>query len=216
MRLTLGVLAIGIGVGFASAAHAQSQFDLPILDRLISGSAPQSAPALTFLPFNDVMNSTSGTLMLVRGIVGTEFLDALAFNYAGTGTPSFTHIAGAEATTTTFASNGVTLGPVGQGGAGFDVLFDYPNDQANRFDGDPGASLYAITGAGVDPSDFNATNASGLFGMAHIGSVGANGEGSAFVTAAIPEAEVYAMLLAGLGLLGFVMGRRRRSVVPAI
>jgi hypothetical protein len=214
MRITLGALAIGIGVGVGSAAHAQ-QVDLPLLDHLISGSAPQSAPALTFLPFNDVMSGTSGTMMLVRGIVGTEFLDALAFNFTGAGTPSFSHLAGPRATTTTFASNAITLGPVGQGGAGFDVLFDYPNDQASRFDGDAGASLYMISGAGVDPSDFNATNASGLFGMAHIGSVGANGEGSAFV-AAVPEAEVYAMLLAGLGLLGFVMGRRRRSVVPAI
>lgn len=213
MRITLGVLAIGIGVSLASSAYAQ-QVDLPLLDRVVSGTAPQSAPSLSFLPFNDVMSGTSGIMMTVQGIVGTEFLNSLAFNYEGPGTPTFNHFAGPQATVT-FDRNNVNLGPVGQGGAGFDVLFDYPNDQASRFTGNVGASVYMITGAGIEPGDFLATNASGLFGMAHIGSVGANGEGSAFVTA-VPEAEVYAMLLAGLGLLGFVMRRRRRSVVPAI
>lgn len=215
MRIALKILAIGMALGLAPAAHAQ-QVDLPPFSTVIGdGTTPQSAPSLSFLPFNDVMNGTSGVMVLVRGIVGTEFLNAVAFNYGGPGTPSFNYIAGPQANVT-FDSNNVNLGPVGQGGAGFDVLFDYPSDQASRFTGASGASVYTITGAGIDPSDFNATNASGLFGMAHIGSVGANGEGSAFVTAAVPEAEVYAMLLAGLGLLGFVMGRRRRSVVPAI
>ena len=214
MRIALGVLAIGIGVGLASPAYAQSQVDLPLLDRLVSGSAPQSTPLLSFLPFNDVMNNTSGVMVVVRGIVGTEFLNALAFNYDGPGTPSFNYLAGPQATVT-FDRDNINLGPVGQGGAGFDVLFDYPSDQASRFTGNVGASVYTITGAGLEPGDFHAINASGLFGMAHIGSMGANGEGGAFVTA-VPEAEVYAMLLAGLGLLGFVMRRRRRGVVPAI
>ena len=125
------------------------------------------------------------------------------------------------AATVSFDSNDVKLGPVGQGGSGFDVLFDYPNAQADRFDGSFVTSVYQIEG--VDENDFNVTNAAGLLAIAHIGSIGANGEASAFVgapgefvAAPIPEAEVYAMLLAGLGLLGFVMRRRRRSVVPAI
>jgi hypothetical protein len=211
MRIALKAFAIWMGLGVASAAYAHPRLDLP-LNALISGSSSmQSAPMITF---ENLMNGTSGVMMMVRGMVGSEFMDALAFNFGGSGTPTFTHLAG-PAAAVTFDSNNVTLGPVGKGGAGFDVLFDYPNAQADRFDGNDVVSLYTITGAGVDEGDFNVTNASGLFAMAHINAIGPN-DGSAFVAAAVPEAEVYAMLLAGLGLLGFIMGRRRRSVVPAL
>jgi hypothetical protein len=201
----------GLGGAMLTGPAQAAPVDLPLINTVISGSTPQSAPHVTF---ENLMNGTSGVTMLVRGMVGTEFLDALAFNFSGSGALTFTHIGG-PAATATFAPNAITLGPVGQGGAGFDVLFDYPNAQGARFDGADVVSVYSITGPDVDQSDFLGTNASGLFAMAHIGSIGANGEGSAFV-AAVPEAEAYAMLLAGLGLLGFIMGRRRRSVAPAV
>lgn len=212
MRTVIRALAVAIGFSLASPVLALPRIDLQ-LDAIISASGtPQSTPILTFENF---ANGDPGVLAFVRGMQGAEFLNALAFNFGGAGTPSFEHVAG-PAATVTFDRDDVNLGPVGQGGAGFDVLFDYPNAQADRFDGSELVSVYAITGAGVDKHDFNVTNASGLFAMAHIGSIGANGEASAFVAAPIPEAEVYAMLVAGLGLLGFVMSRRRRSVVPAI
>ena len=211
MRGTLRVLATGIGIGLSSAAAAHPQIDLHLNAIISSSATPVSTPVITF---ENLMNGTSGVLVMVKGMVGSEFLDALAFNYSGSTTPTFNYIAGPQATVS-FDPNNITLGPVGQGGAGFDVLFNYPNDQASRFDGNDVLSAYTITGAGVDETDFNVANASGLFAMAHVNAIGPN-DGSAFVAAPVPEAEVYAMLLAGLGLLGFVMGRRRRSVVPAI
>lgn len=219
MRTTLKALVVGgISFSLASPVLAHPRIDLH-LDAIISASGtPQSEPIITFENFT---NGTAGVMATISGMQGAEFLNALAFNFGGAGTPSFNHVSGAEATVS-FDRNDVTLGPVAKGGAGFDVLFDYPNAQADRFDGSFLNSVYTITGAGVDENDFNVTNASGLFAMAHIGSIGANGQASAFVgaqgdfVAPIPEAEVYAMMLAGLGLLGFVMSRRRRSVVPAI
>ena len=222
MRTTLKALVVGgISFSLASPVLAHPRIDLH-LDAIISASGtPQSEPIITFENFT---NGTSGVMATISGMQGAEFLNALAFNFGGTGTPSFNHISGPMATVS-FDTNDVTLGPVGQGGSGFDVLFDFPNSNGPgdpRFTGADLSSVWTITGAGVDENDFNVTNASGLFAMAHIGSIGANGQASAFVgaqgdfVAPIPEAEVYAMMLAGLGLLGFVMSRRRRSVVPAI
>ena len=217
MRTALKALAVGMGLSLAGPVLAHPRIDVH-LDAIISASGtPQSEPFITFENFT---NGTSGVTATIGGMQGTEFLNALAFNFGGTGTPTFEHVSG-PAATVSFDSNDVKLGPVGQGGSGFDVLFDYPNAQADRFDGSFVTSVYQIEG--VDENDFNVTNAAGLLAIAHIGSIGANGEASAFVgapgefvAAPIPEAEVYAMLLAGLGLLGFVMRRRRRSVVPAI
>jgi len=50
------------------------------------------------------------------------------------------------------------------------------------------------------------------------GTLGADGMGSygiGMAVAAIPEPETYAMLLAGLGLMGFVARRRQRNLVAA-
>jgi hypothetical protein len=229
MRTALKALAVGMGLSLACPVLAHNRTDLH-MDAIISasGGTPQSAPILTF---ENLMNGASGVMATITGMRGNEFLNALGFNFAGSGTPTFNHIAGPQAQVSFGADNAQTVGPVGQGGAGFDVLFDFsnPNAQNAQFDGSDVVSVWTITGAGVDQNDFNVRNDSGLLAAAHIGGFGTNGSalvgvgangsaggGGDFVAAPIPEAEVYAMLLAGLGLLGFVMRRRRRSVVPAI
>ncbi len=51
----------------------------------------------------------------------------------------------------------------------------------------------------------------------HVQSIGSNGDSGWYVptVSAIPEPETYAMLLAGLGLLGFVARRRQRKLAVA-
>jgi hypothetical protein len=202
--------AIVLGLSLAGAAHAHQQLHFHV-DQVFSGTAtPQSALVATFTN----LAAGNGVALFLTGMVGSEFLDRIAFNYGGSAVPTFNFVSGPQATRTVFDSNNVTVGPVGQGGAGFDILLDYPEAAGARFDGADVASVYTITGAGIDESDFDRMNPGGFFAAAHIQAIGP-GDGSAFV-AAVPEAETYVMLLAGLGLLGFIMSRRRKHLAAAV
>jgi hypothetical protein len=215
MRATMKVWAmrawaIGLGLSLAGAASAHQLLHFHV-NHVFSGSAtPQSDLAATFTN----LAAGNGVALFVTGLVGTEFLEQIAFKYGGSAVPTFNYVAGPQATSTTFDPGNITVGPVGQAGAGFDILFDYPEAADARFDGADVVSVYTITGAGVDQSDFDLTNAAGFFAAAQIQGIGP-GDGSAFV-AAVPEAETYVMLLAGLGLLGFIMSRRRKHLAPAV
>jgi hypothetical protein len=84
------------------------------------------------------------------------------------------------------------------------------------------AGAFALTAQNIWEFEFLVTHASGNFltdpfGVAHIGAVYTNAEGSnagypLTSVAVIPEPETYALLLAGLGLLGFVASRRRKAM----
>jgi len=77
--------------------------------------------------------------------------------------------------------------------------------------GNTGVLAFTITGDGVDSTDFSTPM------MVHVQQLdAANTErfGSSnikVVTAPIPEPEIYAMLVAGLGLMGFVARRRKQG-----
>ncbi|MEX8517593.1 MAG: FxDxF family PEP-CTERM protein [Leptothrix sp. (in: b-proteobacteria)] len=89
-------------------------------------------------------------------------------------------------------------------GTGFSLTTGAPNSYS--FDGPLSAGNYSIS------FNYNAAaNSKGSFSFIGGESVTSTGVGqSPSITAAVPEPETYAMMLAGLGALGFV-GRRRKA-----
>ncbi|MBX3616070.1 MAG: PEP-CTERM sorting domain-containing protein [Nitrosomonas sp.] len=93
-----------------------------------------------------------------------------------------------------------------------------PN-QAQRFDGDYANSIWTISGAGVDITDFTGTLAhhtagkpdpiSGIISVDPYALTDLHPTPSNWVTSPVPEPETYAMLLVGLGLLGFTLRNKK-------
>ncbi|MCG7757694.1 MAG: FxDxF family PEP-CTERM protein [Nitrosomonas sp.] len=103
------------------------------------------------------------------------------------------------------------------------VIDWFAHNKSNRFDDTPYTnSIWTISGTGVDITDFTGTRAtttSGkpdpIFGIISVDPYSLKDlhpTPSNWVSA-VPEPETYAMLLAGLGLLGFMARRRKESAV---
>jgi hypothetical protein len=195
---TLGACAAVAALSFVPASFAAVTHEL---DRVINGGAAST-------PFATFNNASGGVELVVGGLqLGTpEFLRTAWFNF--TGNPSnltFTHLSGQAASNVTAGNNAFTVGSAGV----FDLQLDYPTAADSRFEAGE-TSRYLISGAGLRDSMFNVMDQTGSFvAVANIG------DGSSFV-GAVPEAETYAMLLAGLGLLGFMVNRRKRRVFPTL
>jgi hypothetical protein len=199
----LKACAFCAGIALAPAGFAATTFDLT---RVITGGNPASTPFATF-------NSNSGGVELIIGglQLGTpEFLRSAWLNF--TGNPSglsFTHLSGQAAESVSAVSNGFNAGPAGI----FDIQFNYATAANARFEAGE-VSHYLISGAGVTESMFDILDQTGLhFAAAHVMNGGGSNGG---VVGAIPEPETYAMVLAGLALLGFMVNRRKRTVIPAL
>lgn len=210
MRTALKALAVGIGVSVGSASLAVNPVLLH-LDTVYSGATnPLSHPIATFHSV-----ATGVVELVISGMSGSEFLSNIYFNYGGNAAGlTFTELAGSSQST---VSGSPSVGDFSQGNAtGFEIRFQYPTaNSQDRFQaGD--VSAWTITGAGVSESLFHQLDESGrFFAVAHIQGIGPAGADGSFV-GAVPEPETYAMLLAGLGLLAFIVNRRRRSLTPAL
>ena len=203
-NLMLGACAAAAALATVPAAFAATTLDL---DRVITGNGVASTPFATF-------HSNSGGVELILGglQLGTpEFLRSAWFNFSGNASGlTFTHLSGQAAQSVTACNNAFTAGPTGV----FDIQFDYSTAANSRFEAGE-TSVYLISGAGLTESMFNVLDQTGgFFAAAHVLN-GGGGGGSGFV-GAVPEAETYAMLLAGLGLLGFMVNRRKRRVFPTL
>lgn len=91
-------------------------------------------------------------------------------------------------------------------GYGFDIT-------SVLFDGNPFASA-SVTAGGITSDFFSYTSASitpGLHSISVFGdALGSSYHGNVVLTP-VPEPETYALMLAGLGVGGFLMGRRRKD-----
>jgi len=96
----------------------------------------------------------------------------------------------------------VSIAPGGGPGGGFDFRFDLTGPKQARLTANETVSFTATFS---DPVVLTSSS----FALHVQGLTDAQG-GSAWYTPAVPEPETYAMLLAGLGLVGFI-GRRRMS-----
>jgi hypothetical protein len=203
-NLTLGACAALAALATAPVSFAATTLDL---DRVITGGNPASSPFATF------HSNSGGVEVIIGGLqLGTpEFLRSALFNFSGNASGlTFTHLSGQVAETVTAGNNAFTAGPAGV----FDIQFNYATGANARFEAGE-TSAYLISGAGLKESMFNVLDQTGtFFAAAHVLN-GGGGGGSGFV-GAVPEAETYAMLLAGLGLLGFMVNRRKRPVFPTL
>ena len=210
------IIAILILAVTGQAANADT------LPTLLSGTSPGGS---TFFnaSFSDVAGGVRLDLSIGSGWNSNAQLDAFYFNYANyTGGPAlstlaFTYQAGVLGTFTTGADAQDSI---------YAGLFDIMYQPNSAFKNSNPSATYLISTTG--PGTISAlaftnefSNSSTGHGLAariksggNFGTVVASGFTA---TPPIPEPEVYAMMLAGLGLLGWIARRRKQSfdAVPA-
>ena len=197
----------------ASPAHAVLNFDLVTGNSAISGYAgPYASVAVNLtsattadVTFTSLTNSGNIYLMGAAGAVAVN-VNATSWTLGG--------ITGSNAGT-----GGFTPGTYSDGGAGNEDGFGSFNQRIDSFDGYTYSAdtisftLTNTSGTWASDADVLAANASGSLAAAHIFVAGypavqSSGALATGYAASVPEADTYAMLLAGLGLVGFVARRK--------
>lgn len=199
-------------VAFGGTAHAQL-WTWSFMDKGVDYS-------LSF----DSLSGNVGTFTLTLDTTGYNqqpngYLDSVDLKAWGGTDISFTLLSAPGGTAWNPTEGPISSGPVvntGCGGtldaAGFACVEAVTKGVLSVADGDPYSFRFEVTA-----SSFHMTSTSG----SHVGAgyASAAGEGSSFgitsVTSPIPEPETYAMLLAGLAVLGFATRRRRATMAAA-
>ena len=201
--------------GFALPAAAQTySFDF---GSLLTGGA--SAPAgggdtwaeMSIAPTANPADGNTYTFTLdvlapqfTNTFTSTAFVGAAGFNNAGAIT----------AGEITLVSGGVTTISATNGGGGGGITWDFGAD----FGSGESDRLQAGESVTWTQSFSSVLNLVDPFAYLHVQALQNGDSGKYIPTTPIPEPETYAMMLAGLGLLGFVARRRRQNfgnVVPA-
>jgi hypothetical protein len=205
------------------------------LSTKINGTSPVGATPWLTATFEDVA-AGDVKLTLTNNLLSGQFITDVLFNSKldATGLTFTEFNAGAPPTVlsvTQSATQSLTGGSQIKGG-GYNIDINYDNSPpVNRFGTQGGTvSIFEITGTGLTAANFlkpsldNGSMFGGPYYMAAdvlgipagtdgqtIG--GSIGDASAVVgtTSAVPEPETYAMMLAGLGLMGFVAMRRKQQ-----
>lgn len=204
--------AAALALCAASPAHAVYSFDLVAGNSAISGYAgPYATVDVNLInsttanvTFTSLTNSGNIYLMGGTGAVAVN-VDATSWTLSG--------ITGSNAGT------GFTPGTYSDGGAGNEDGFGSFNQLIDSFDGYTHSadtisfSLTNTSGTWASDAAVLAPNSGGSLAAAHIfvTTYPANASNTALATgfaASVPEADTYAMLLAGLGLVGFAARRR--------
>lgn len=199
----------------APAARADVTFDL---GTFINGTlAPAGSTPWVTATFHDVapgdvvltVTNTMPAGQFVDQFVFDSIIDptTLAFNNLTTPPPLVISL-------TTSPTQSLTGGANMKAGL-FNVWIDYATADAGRFKGGM-VSVWNITGTGLTSSNFllrsidDGHMVNGPYYMAaHVQGIPVPGDGTTSASiGAIPEPETYAMLLLGLGFMGFVMKRR--------
>jgi len=220
-----------------SVARAEVSFGFNIV---INGDTPSSTRPWLIATFEDIALGDV-RMTLTNNMSAGAFVDSLVFNSILSGPLSFANNTPGTSTASVTKSSNETLDGGANIKAGlFNIAFQFPVSNAGgfRFSGGE-VSQWKITGAGLTASNFlkvslaNANTFGGPYYMAaHVqgipvlgggttgGSIGAEPRlppaiFAAFAVtaaiAAIPEPEIYAAMLAGLGLLGFAARRRKQQ-----
>ena len=211
-------------VTVAPFARADVTFNL---STLINGNPPVGATPWLTATFQDIA-AGDVRLTLTNNMPAGEFIPFLVFNSIVNPTSlTFTNNTPVSAAGTATASATQNLSGGSQVKAGlFNVQFDYQtsNSGPGRFGGGE-TSIWEITGSSITAANFlltsinkltPPTSTGGWYMAAEVRGIPAGREttsGSIGTMTAVPEPETYAMLLAGLGLMGFVARRRKQQTV---
>ena len=194
------------------------------LDTLINGTPPVGSTPWLTATFEDIA-AGQVKLTLTNNMPAGEFIDTVVFNSILNPT-SFLFVATQPPfvnSVTRHSSQDLTGGSNMKAGL-FNIEFQFQipaSPNPGRFDGGM-TSVWDITGTGLTSSSFllqsidDGQMVGGPYYMAaHVqGIPDITGTLSGSI-GAVPEPETYAMMLAGLGLMGFVARRRRRQGAAA-
>jgi len=229
------VLAVITTMSVARAEVVSFGFNI-----VINGDTPSGTRPWLIATFEDI-TAGDVRMTLTNNMSASVFVDSLVFNSILSGPLNFSNNTPGTSTASITKSATQTLDGGANIKAGlFNIAFQYPVSNAGgfRFSGGE-VSQWEITGTGLTASNFlkvslaNANMFGGPYYMAaHVQGIPALGGGTtggsigaeprlppaafaAFAStaaiAAIPKPEIYAALLAGLGLLGFVASRRKQQ-----
>lgn len=164
--------------------------------------------------YTGTLDVTGSTLTITLNTTGSSgYLTAIAFNATG----------GAITGLTSGPANFKAISPAKTGfygqysdGAAIGNLWHHAGDAANGVAvGSSATFVYSLSGSGFDSSDFwsescnTVRNLCGSF-VARFRGIDGVDTGDKVTAAVVPEPETYALMLAGLTVVGFV-ARRRRS-----
>jgi hypothetical protein len=200
----------------SASAHALS-YGLNI--EYTGASEPEGQRPWLTATFEDAGTNTVTLTMDATNLVDNEFVGKWFFNMDDAVVTDpflvFTHVSG-PATPPSFGLNNKDA--AGAQGAGFDILFDFPQNNGNRF-GTGETSVYRVeltndSSSTLMAESFNFTNEAGNFySAAHVQGIGPTGDDSGWIAATstsdIPEAKSILSLGLGILVLGLVAHKRR-------
>lgn len=186
MKFVQSLLALALAGAMASAAsvHADSTFNIGTL-----GAEP----------YINTSTVTAGTVFMLPPTGATTYNFTDIYNFSVVGTPT---------TASTTVTVNLDLG---------DSDLHISNLKLDLFSGSTWLAGDLVTGANDVSVSVNSVLADGPYhfkvrGLADGTGIYAGQGLYTFTAAAVPEAESYVMMLAGLGLVGFMVSRRRGSL----
>lgn len=209
--LAISGLLLTTSSAFATA-YSSATYDLTVP---ISSVAPVTTIGTLTLIQNGLDVDFTLYKNTVSGFGSDSFFSQLDFSYVGTKSDWATAFSSTGSTQTITE---LTVDPNGKN-AGYDFFLSisFPSKNSDRFlDGD--TASWTIQGASVaDFTNLVSGNSADSAALVHVqGITGGNSDSYKYlagdgVLAPVPEADTWAMMLAGLGLVGFMTARRTKS-----